>query len=155
MLALLTDASSGMATFDFCAGAGVKTLAMAATMENRGRIVATDVAAWRLTRSREHLRRAGANNVELRSLEEEGTNKWLKRQAGRFDRVLVDAPCSGSGTWRRNPDLKHRFNEQDLKELVIKQQEILVRAASLVKPAKEKTPGGRLIYATCSLFEET
>ena len=74
LLALLTDARSGMATFDFCAGAGGKTLAMAATMENRGRIVATDVAAWRLTRSRERLRRAGANNVELRSLEEEGTN---------------------------------------------------------------------------------
>lgn len=148
LLALLADAKSGMAVVDFCAGAGGKTLAMAAAMENRGRIVATDVAGWRLDRSRERLRRAGVNNVEFRSLEEEATGKWLKRQAGRFDRVLVDAPCSGSGTWRRNPDLKRRFCEQDLKELVVKQQQILARAAPLVKE------GGRLIYATCSLFGE-
>lgn len=148
LLALLADAKSGMAVVDFCAGAGGKTLAMAAAMENRGRIVATDVAGWRLDRSRERLRRAGVNNVEFRSLEEEATGKWLKRQAGRFDRVLVDAPCSGSGTWRRNPDLKRRFCEQDLEELVVKQQQILARAAPLVKE------GGRLIYATCSLFGE-
>lgn len=147
ILALLSDAQPGMAVLDFCAGAGGKTLAMAATMCNQGRIVATDVATWRLSRSRERFRRAGANNVEVRVLEE-GTLKWLKRQSGRFDRVLVDAPCSGSGTWRRNPDLKRHFTEQDLKELVQKQQEILLRAAPLVKP------GGRLIYATCSLFAE-
>lgn len=148
LLALLVDAQAGMTVLDICAGAGGKTLAMAATMQNRGRIVATDVAAWRLERSRERLRRAGVNNVEFRTLEEDGTLKWLKRQAGRFDRVLVDAPCSGSGTWRRNPDLKRRLGEQDLKELIEKQQQILTRAASLVKPA------GRLIYATCSLFGE-
>jgi len=148
LLALLADAKSGMAVIDFCAGAGGKTLAMAATMQNRGRIVATDVAGWRLDRSRERLRRAGVNNVEFRGLEDEATIKWLKRQAARFDRVFVDAPCSGSGTWRRNPDLKRRFCEQDLRELVVKQQEILVRAAPLVKE------GGRLIYATCSLFSE-
>ena len=148
LLALLADAKNGMAIIDFCAGAGGKTLAMAATMQNRGRIVATDVARWRLDRSRERLRRAGVNNVEFRDLEEEATAKWLKRQAARFDRVLVDAPCSGSGTWRRNPDLKRRFCEQDLEELVVKQQQILVRAAPLVKE------GGRLIYATCSLFSE-
>lgn len=148
LLALLTDTRPGMAVMDFCAGAGGKTLAMAATMENRGRIVATDVALWRLKRSRERLRRAGANNVEFRALEEEATVKWLKRQAGRFDRVLADVPCSGSGTWRRNPDLKHRFSEQDLAEILVKQQQILTRASSLVKP------GGRLIYATCSLFAE-
>jgi 16S rRNA (cytosine967-C5)-methyltransferase len=148
LLALLADAKSGMAVVDFCAGAGGKTLAMAATMQNRGRIVATDVAGWRLDRSRERLRRAGVNNVEFRGLEEEATIKWLKRQAGRFDRVLVDAPCSGSGTWRRNPDLKRRFCQQDLEELVVKQQQILERAAPLVKE------GGRLIYATCSLFFE-
>lgn len=146
LLALLADAHPGMAVIDYCAGAGGKTLAMAATMENRGRIVATDTAGWRLERSRERLRRAGVNNVEFRSLEDEATGKWLKRQAARFDRVLVDAPCSGSGTWRRNPDLKRRFSEKDLEELITKQQFILNRAASLVKP------GGRLIYATCSLF---
>ncbi|MBX9805355.1 MAG: RsmB/NOP family class I SAM-dependent RNA methyltransferase [Alphaproteobacteria bacterium] len=148
LLALLVEAKSGMAVVDFCAGAGGKTLAMATTMENRGRIVATDVALWRLERSRERLKRAGVNNVEFRNLEDDATVKWLKRQAGRFDRVLVDAPCSGSGTWRRNPDLKRRFNEQDLKELVVKQQQILTRAAPLVKE------GGRLVYATCSLFSE-
>jgi 16S rRNA (cytosine967-C5)-methyltransferase len=148
LLALLTDTKPGMAVIDFCAGAGGKTLAMAATMQNRGRIVATDVALWRLNRSRERLRRAGANNVEFRALDQEGTVKWLKRQAGRFDRVLVDVPCSGSGTWRRNPDLKHRFSEQDLAEIIVKQNQILKQASLLVKS------GGRLIYATCSLFAE-
>ena len=143
-----------MAVMDFCAGAGGKTLAMEATMQNRGRIVATDVATWRLNRSRERLRRAGAGNVEFRGLEDEATIKWLKRQSARFDRVLVDAPCSGSGTWRRNPDLKRRFCEQDLKELVVKQQQILERAASLVKSGGDNKPAGRLIYATCSLFAE-
>lgn len=154
LLALLADAQNGMTIMDFCAGAGGKTLAMAATMQNKGRIVATDVAAWRLTRARERLRRACVNNVEFRNLEEDATIKWLKRQAERFDRVLVDAPCSGSGTWRRNPDLKRRFSEKDLEELVAKQQQILTRAASLVKPKKDNTPAGRLIYATCSLFQE-
>jgi len=147
LLALLVNARPGMAVIDYCAGAGGKTLALAATMENRGRIVATDLAEWRLERSRERLRRAGIHNVEFRSLNDEATIKWLKRQAARFDRVLVDAPCSGSGTWRRNPDLKRRFLEKDLSELITKQQLILRRAASLVKP------GGRLIYATCSLFK--
>lgn len=154
ILSLLVDAREGMAVMDFCAGAGGKTLAMAATMKNRGRIVATDVAAWRLHRSRERLRRAGVSNVEFRALGEEATVKWLKRQAGRFDRVLVDVPCSGSGTWRRNPDLKRRFGEQDLAELIVKQQHILARAALLVKPGQGSMPGGRLIYATCSLFGE-
>jgi 16S rRNA (cytosine967-C5)-methyltransferase len=148
LLGLLTDARPGMAVLDFCAGAGGKTLTMAATMHNRGRIVATDIAAWRLDRSRERVRRAGVNNVEFRPLEEEATLQWLKRQSRRFDRVLVDAPCSGSGTWRRNPDLKRRFTESDLEELKVKQQQILVRAAPFVKP------GGRLVYATCSLFIE-
>jgi 16S rRNA (cytosine967-C5)-methyltransferase len=147
LLALLVDARPGMAVIDYCAGAGGKTLAMAATMENRGRIVATDLVEWRLGRSRERLRRAGTHNVEFRSLSDEATVKWLKRQAARFDRVLVDAPCSGSGTWRRNPDLKRRFSEKDLSELIAKQQLILGRAAPLVKP------GGRLVYATCSLFK--
>jgi len=145
LLALLADAKSGMAVIDFCAGAGGKTLVMAATMQNQGRIIATDVAQWRLDRSRERLRRAGVSNVEFRG-PEEATTKWLKRQSKRFDRVLIDAPCSGSGTWRRNPDLKRRFSQQDLEELLIKQQQILRRAAPLVKE------NGRLIYATCSLF---
>ncbi|MBM3469039.1 MAG: RsmB/NOP family class I SAM-dependent RNA methyltransferase [Alphaproteobacteria bacterium] len=148
LLALLADARPDMAVLDFCAGAGGKTLVMAATMHNKGRIVATDVALWRLNRSRERLRRAGVYNVEFRSLEDAQSGKWLKRQNQRFDRVLIDSPCSGSGTWRRNPDLKMRFKEEDLAELLIKQAHILERASPLVKP------GGRLVYATCSLFKE-
>jgi 16S rRNA (cytosine967-C5)-methyltransferase len=148
LLALLTEAKPGMTVMDYCAGAGGKTLAMAATMENKGRIVASDIATWRLTRSKERLRRAGAHNVEFRSLDDGSTTKWLKRQAGRFDRVLIDAPCSGSGTWRRNPDMKRRLEEKDLEELVAKQEQILNQAHGLVKV------GGRLIYATCSLFAE-
>lgn len=148
LLALIAETKPGMTVIDYCAGAGGKTLAMAATMENKGRIVATDVADWRLKRSRERLRRAGAHNVEFRSLDDASTQKWLKRQMGRFDRLLIDAPCSGSGTWRRNPDMKRRLDEKDLDELVAKQDQILNHAHNLVKV------GGRLIYATCSLFAE-
>jgi len=148
LISLLVDAKPGMTILDFCAGAGGKTLAMAALMQNKGHIVATDVSGWRLNRSRERLRRAGVHNVEFRNLEEDKNLKWLKRQTGRFDSVLIDVPCSGSGTWRRNPDLKRRFIEQDLQQLIIKQQEILSHATALVKD------GGRLIYVTCSLFAE-
>ncbi len=145
LVALLVDAKPGMQIFDFCAGAGGKTLAMAAMMENKGRIVATDKVAWRLERSKERLRRSGVFNVECRPLSEEN-RKWLKRQDGRYDRVLLDVPCSGSGTWRRNPDLKVRLTEQDFSEICQKQKDILEQASFLVKP------GGRLIYATCSVL---
>ncbi len=93
------------------------------------------------------LRRAKVHNVTRHVLEGEG-DKWLKRQKGTFDRVLVDAPCSGSGTWRRNPDAKWRLSEQGLLELVALQGKILEQASELVKP------GGRLVYATCSLLPE-
>ncbi len=147
LIALLCDARPGQAVLDFCAGAGGKSLAIAATMENKGRLFATDVAEHRLTKAKLRLRRAGVNNHELKVLNEQGY-QWLRRQAGRFDRVLVDAPCSGSGTWRRNPDLKFRFGEAELQELLLKQKEILEQAAQLVKP------GGQLIYATCSLYQD-
>ena len=146
LVAALAGAAPGMAVCDWCAGAGGKTLAMAMTMENRGHIVACDVSASRLEGAVRRLRRAGVHNVE-RHLVALG-DKWAKRHAGKFDRVLVDAPCTGTGTWRRNPDARLRLTETDLLELVPKQAAILDVAERLVRP------GGRLVYATCSLLLE-
>jgi 16S rRNA (cytosine967-C5)-methyltransferase len=145
--ALLADARPGMRVVDFCAGAGGKTLALAAGMANRGKLVACEVAPRRLERAARRLRRAGVTNVERRALTGE-RDKWVKRHAGSFDRVFVDVPCLGTGTWRRNPDAKWRMRPEDLAELVERQQQILRSAARLVRP------GGRLIYATCSLLRE-
>ncbi|HEV8678998.1 MAG TPA: RsmB/NOP family class I SAM-dependent RNA methyltransferase [Stellaceae bacterium] len=145
--ALVADARPGMRVVDFCAGAGGKTLALAAQMRNRGKLVACDVAAWRLERAGQRLRRAGIGNVERRVLASE-RDPWVKRHAGGFDRVFVDAPCLGIGSWRRNPDGKWRTSPSDLAELVPRQRDILQSAARLVKP------GGRLIYVTCSLLRE-
>jgi 16S rRNA (cytosine967-C5)-methyltransferase len=145
LVALLADARPGQAVLDLCAGAGGKTLALAAAMCNRGRLIACDISAKRLERAVKRLRRAGVHNVERRALGPDAAT-WLKRQAGRFDRVLVDAPCSGTGTWRRNPDMKWRIGPDDIAALRGVQDELLDRASRLVKP------GGRLIYATCSLL---
>jgi 16S rRNA (cytosine967-C5)-methyltransferase len=147
LVALLADAKPGMAVVDYCAGAGGKTLALAADMQNSGRLIACDVAEWRVDRAQDRLRRAGVHNVTRRVIEGE-SDKWIKLNAGMFDRVLVDAPCSGSGTWRRNPDAKWSFTPNDLEEIVASQAVILKSAARLVKP------GGRLIYATCSVLGE-
>jgi 16S rRNA (cytosine967-C5)-methyltransferase len=144
LIALLTDAQPGLRVADYCAGAAGKTLAIAAVMQNKGRITACDTSAVRLEGAVKRLRRAGVDNAE-RHLLEPG-DKWGKRRAGSFDRVLVDAPCTGSGTWRRNPDARLRTVATDLEELTRLQSEILGRAAELVRP------GGRLVYATCSLF---
>lgn len=141
----LVDAAPGMAVCDFCAGAGGKTLALAAHMRNKGRLAATDTAAPRLKRARERLKRAGVDNAQLKTLTSE-TDRWVRNNAGKFDRVLVDAPCTGSGTWRRAPDSRWRLHPADLDELIVKQTAILAAAAGLVKP------GGRLIYATCSIL---
>jgi 16S rRNA (cytosine967-C5)-methyltransferase len=146
LVAALVDARPEMRVADWCAGAGGKTLAMAMAMENRGHIVACDVSAPRLDGAVRRLRRAGVHNVE-RHLIVPG-DKWAKRRAGSFDRVLVDAPCTGTGTWRRNPDARQRLAERDLLELVPKQAMILDAAAGLVRA------GGRLVYATCSLLSE-
>jgi 16S rRNA (cytosine967-C5)-methyltransferase len=135
-----------MRVADWCAGAAGKTLALAMCMQNRGHIVASDVSSHRLEGAVKRLRRAGVHNVE-RHLPEAG-DKWIKRRAGTFDRVLVDAPCTGTGTWRRNPDARQRLTERDLSELVVKQAMILDQAARLVRK------GGRLIYATCSVLLE-
>jgi 16S rRNA (cytosine967-C5)-methyltransferase len=147
LVALLTGAQPGQTVLDLCAGAGGKTLALAAAMKNKGRLFACDTHSARSERAVQRLRRAGVHNVTRHVLEGEG-DKWLKRQKGSFDRVLVDAPCSGSGTWRRNPDAKWRSTEQGLGELVALQAKIFNQAAALVKP------GGRLVYATCSLLPE-
>jgi 16S rRNA (cytosine967-C5)-methyltransferase len=146
LVAAMVDARPGLRVADLCAGAGGKTLALAMTMRNRGQLVACDVSAARLDGAVRRLRRAGVHNVE-RHLLEPG-DKWVKRHARSFDRVLVDAPCTGTGTWRRNPDARLRLTETDLAELLPKQQAILDQAAALVRT------GGRLVYATCSLLAE-
>jgi 16S rRNA (cytosine967-C5)-methyltransferase len=144
LVALLTDAQPGMRVCDYCAGAAGKTLALAATMQNRGQIIACDASSTRLDNAIRRLRRAGVHNVERHLLV--AGDKWPKRHAGGFDRVLVDAPCTGTGTWRRNADARYRLSETDLAELLPRQAAILHDAARLVRT------GGRLVYATCSLL---
>lgn len=147
LVALLLDARPGQRVVDFCAGAGGKTLALAAEMKNKGHVVACDINEARLKRCAERLRHAGLHNVEVRLLSSE-TDRWIKRHKAGFDRVLVDVPCTGTGTWRRNPDARGRAPDLGLEALVALQARILASAARLVKP------GGRLVYATCSLLRE-
>jgi 16S rRNA (cytosine967-C5)-methyltransferase len=146
LVAGLVGAGPGFRVADLCAGAGGKTLALAMTMQNRGQLVACDVAATRLAGAARRLRRAGVHNVEQHLLVP--GDKWLKRCAGTFDRVLVDAPCTGTGTWRRNPAARLRLTEALMAEFVPRQAAILDQAAPLVRA------GGQLIYATCSLLRE-
>jgi 16S rRNA (cytosine967-C5)-methyltransferase len=146
-VALLVDAKPGQKVIDFCAGAGGKTLAIAAQMQNKGRLLAWDVSESRMSQIGKRLARAGVSNVQTHVLRDEA-DPFLKRHVGSADWVLVDAPCSGSGTWRRNPDLKWRLTLEDLLELKEMQQRILKQAARLVKP------GGRLVYVTCSIFAD-
>lgn len=147
LLALLLAPRRGEMVADFCAGAGGKTLALGALMANSGRLYAFDVAEKRLANLKPRLARSGLSNIHPLLIANERDQK-LKRLTQKFDRVLVDAPCSGLGTLRRNPDLKWRQSEQDLSELTAKQANILQAAAKLPKP------GGRLVYATCSLLRE-
>lgn len=147
LLALLLAPRRGEMVCDFCAGAGGKTLLLGALMRGGGRVYAFDVAEKRLAKLKPRLARSGLGNVQGIPIEHERDAR-VKRLAGKFDRVLVDAPCSGLGTLRRNPDLKWRQNPQALAELTAKQAAILAAAAGLVKP------GGRLVYATCSLLSE-
>lgn len=144
LVAALVGAQPGERVVDFCAGAGGKALALSAMMRNKGRLIACDVNEGRLKRCAERLRKAGVGNAETRLLTGE-TDKWVKRHKLGFDRVLVDAPCSGTGTWRRNPDSRWRGAE-GLESLTALQSRILASAARLAKP------GGRLVYATCSLL---
>jgi 16S rRNA (cytosine967-C5)-methyltransferase len=145
LLALLTDARRGQMVVDFCAGAGGKTLALGAAMRNTGRLYAFDVSAHRLENLKPRLARSKLSNVHPAAIAHERDER-VKRLAGKIDRVIVDAPCSGLGTLRRNPDLKWRQSPQALAELVAKQAAILESAARLLKT------GGRIVYATCSLL---
>lgn len=147
MVALVANAKPGEQVADFCAGAGGKTLALGASMNNKGRIVAMDVLGKRLNRAKERFRRAGLHNIETRPLTSE-RDKYVKRHAGHFDLVLVDAPCTGTGTWRRDPDKRWKELGPGLSTLVPLQKDILDSACRMVKP------GGRLVYATCSLLPE-
>ncbi len=147
LLAYLVAPKRGQMIADFCAGAGGKTLAIGALMKNTGRLYAFDISEKRLLNLGQRLKRSGLSNLHAQVISSE-TDPKLKRLNGKFDRVLVDAPCSGMGTLRRNPDLKWRFEASDIDELNIKQSNILARAAKLVKS------GGRLIYATCSLLND-
>jgi 16S rRNA (cytosine967-C5)-methyltransferase len=145
LLAALVAPKRGEMVVDFCAGAGGKTLALGAMMRNTGRLYAFDVSGHRLEGLKPRLARSGLSNVYPAQIAHERDDR-IKRLAGKIDRVLVDAPCSGLGTLRRNPDLKWRQSPKALEELCAKQAAILDSAARLLKP------GGRLVYATCSLL---
>ncbi|MDR3393525.1 MAG: RsmB/NOP family class I SAM-dependent RNA methyltransferase [Parasulfuritortus sp.] len=147
LLALLTGARRGEMICDFCAGAGGKTLALGAMMKNTGRLYAFDVSEKRLANLKPRMARSQLSNVHPQLISDENDTK-VKRLAGKMDRVLVDAPCSGLGTLRRNPDLKWRQTPESVLELTTKQAAILGSAARMVKT------GGRLVYATCSLLPE-
>ena len=145
LLALLLDAKRGEMVVDFCAGAGGKTLAIGAAMRSTGRLYAFDTSAHRLDSFKPRMARSGLSNVHPAAIAHERDER-VKRLSGKIDRVLVDAPCSGLGTLRRNPDLKWRQSPQSVLEMVQKQTAILQSAARLLKP------GGRLVYATCSVL---
>lgn len=147
LLAPLLDPQRGEAICDFCAGAGGKTLHLGALMRNTGRLYALDISEKRLDKLRPRATRAGLTNIHPILIAHEHDAR-LKRLAGKMDRVLVDAPCSGLGTLRRNPDLKWRQTPETIARLTEQQLAILTAAAKLV------APGGRLLYATCSLLAE-
>jgi len=147
LLAMLLDAKRGEMVVDFCAGAGGKTLAIGAAMRSTGRLYAFDTSAGRLDAFKSRLARSGLSNVHPAAIAHERDDR-VKRLAGKIDRVLVDAPCTGMGTLRRNPDLKWRQDLKAVEEMTVKQTAILQSAARLVKP------GGRLVYATCSVLPQ-
>ncbi|SDV49374.1 RsmB/NOP family class I SAM-dependent RNA methyltransferase [Chitinasiproducens palmae] len=145
LLAYLLAPKRGEMVVDFCAGAGGKTLALGALMRSSGRLYALDVSERRLAKFKPRMARSGLSNVHPIVIDSENDVK-IRRLGGKIDRVLVDAPCSGLGTLRRNPDLKWRQSPASLAELNVKQASILAAAARLLKPS------GRLVYATCSLL---
>ena len=147
LLCMLLGVRRGQMVADFCAGAGGKTLALGMLMRSTGRLNAYDVSEKRLLKMKPRLARSGLSNVHPRRIDDEKDIR-LQRLAGKLDRVLVDAPCSGLGTLRRNPDLKWRQTPESVAQMQIKQISILAAASKLVRP------GGRLVYATCSLLNE-
>jgi len=146
LLALAVGAKRSEMVVDFCAGAGGKTLALGAQMRNTGRLYAFDISGHRLAALGPRLQRSGLGNVHPAQIAHERDER-VKRLAGKVDRVLVDAPCTGSGTLRRHPDLKWRQSPETLAALAPQQRDILAAASTLVKP------GGRLVYATCSVLD--
>jgi len=146
LAALLADAKPGEQVVDLAAGAGGKTLALAAVMENHGQIYATDIDKRQLAPIHDRILRAGAHNIQVRT--PRGDADALADLAGRFDLALIDAPCTGTGAWRRNPDAKWRVRPGALAQRAKQQAVLLDRAAGLVKP------GGRIAYVTCSVLAE-
>ncbi|HRB29775.1 MAG TPA: RsmB/NOP family class I SAM-dependent RNA methyltransferase [Nitrosomonas sp.] len=147
LLGYLLAPKRGEMVVDFCAGAGGKALLLGALMNSKGRLYAFDVSEKRLNNLIPRFKRSGLSNLHIQRINDENDSK-VKRLSGKIDRVLVDAPCSGIGTLRRNPDLKWRQSSQSIEELKTKQSAILAAAAKLLKP------GGRLVYATCSFLDE-
>lgn len=149
LIAVACDVKPGMQVLDYCAGGGGKTLALASAMRVKGRIVAMDLEEARLAKAKTRFKRAKVSDIiETRPISDEKNRKWLRRQKETFDVVLTDVPCSGTGTWRRNPDMRWRVYGPSLDELVATQADILERVAGTVKV------GGRLVYATCSLLAD-
>jgi len=147
LLAMLVDAKRGEMVVDFCAGAGGKTLALGASMRSTGRLYAFDTSAHRLDALKPRMARSGLSNVHPAAIAHERDDR-VKRLSGKLDRVLVDAPCTGLGTLRRNPDLKWRQTMAGVEEMAVKQAAILQSASRMVKS------GGRLVYATCSVLPQ-
>jgi 16S rRNA (cytosine967-C5)-methyltransferase len=147
LLAMLVDAKRGEMVVDFCAGAGGKTLALGASMRSTGRLYAFDTSAHRLDSFKPRMARSGLSNVHPAAIAHERDDR-VKRLSGKIDRVLVDAPCTGLGTLRRNPDLKWRQGITAVEEMAVKQAAILQSASRMVKS------GGRLVYATCSILPQ-
>jgi 16S rRNA (cytosine967-C5)-methyltransferase len=147
LLSMLLDAKRGEMVVDFCAGAGGKTLAIGAAMRSTGRLYAFDTSAHRLDAFKSRLKRSGLSNVHPAAIAHERDDR-VKRLTGKMDRVLVDAPCTGLGTLRRNPDLKWRQNMQAVDEMAVKQAAILQSASRMLKS------GGRIVYATCSVLPQ-
>ncbi|WP_435201197.1 RsmB/NOP family class I SAM-dependent RNA methyltransferase [Qipengyuania sp. 902] len=145
---LAVGAQPGETVIDLCAGAGGKTLALAATMDNLGTLIAADTDRNRLSRLAPRAERAGATNIETRLLDPTKEREALSDLIGKADAVLVDAPCSGTGTWRRNPEARWRLDEAELARLAEVQADLLDLARELVRP------GGRIVYVTCSLLDE-
>jgi 16S rRNA (cytosine967-C5)-methyltransferase len=143
MIGEFVDAKPGLRVIDACAGAGGKTLHLAAMMENKGQIIAMDIHGWKLTELKRRAKRAGAHNVETREITD---NKVIKRLHEKADRVLIDAPCSGLGVLRRNPDSKWKIDQDFIDRIIQEQQNILQDYCKMVKK------GGKLIYATCSIL---
>lgn len=151
LVALLVGARPGMRVIDYCAGAGGKTLALAASMSEdarlAGQLFALDISKYRMDRMIPRLKRAGAMAVKHRVIAA-ADDPWVVEHKGSADRVLCDVPCTGTGSWRRNPDARWQFTLEDMNEIRATQQRIMADASGLVKP------GGRLIYVTCSLLQE-